>query len=418
MLQYFFKNPGKDLHVLIKKRDLFVIINVYIDLFRKTMNISTIAKYMDQPVIQYHLQKKTPLLLIGGGGAFALADTVKHAHEHKDDGKQYFFKNAIIIAAAMGATMLGARGLSIKGHRIFNGLQENKLFGEIKKNQSGAVKDFIDETKLTDKDILKILNKSGEGKLLNLTDIDTLNKLPNNDARAELFHKILGAPLEGHHHHGGHDCGHHHDDFKTMWKLSVLGLIPVAGGVAGGILADKITGTGSKEATANKFKEGLFQFLANIALCNVGAAITLGTAKILESRGVIKPLTRLKKMGVLLTGVVGAGIVGGSAIANYIGKKIINPAFDGNDEGKIYDERKPEMLDIALHVDDITAAGVISGFNWIEPLIPLLYFISGYRAGVGYRNGETCSHIQIPNPFQNHSHNHFPHKNFAQFTNK
>jgi hypothetical protein len=163
-----------------------------------------------------------------------------------------------------------------------------------------------------------------------------------------------------------------------------LGLIPVGGGFLGGIAADKVTNSGSKKSTADKLKEGLFQFLANIALCNVGAAVMLGGAKLLESKNIIKPLNRLQKMGVLLTGIVGAGIVGGSAIANYIGKKVI----DKDNSGKLYDERTPEALDIALHADDVTAAGVVSGFRWIEPVIPLLYFISGYRAGIGYRNGE------------------------------
>ena len=54
----------------------------------------------------------------------------------------------------------------------------------------------------------------------------------------------------------------------------------------------------------------------------------------------------------------------------------------------LYNERKPELLDMALHTDDIATAGVLSGFKWIEPMLPLMYTISGYRAGIGYRNGE------------------------------
>jgi hypothetical protein len=364
------------------------------------LKISTLTKYADQPVVLHHLQKKMPLLLLGGGGLFALNDTFKHSNESKD--RPYFLKKLIITAAVMAATMAGARGLSINGRKIFNGLLENQPLEKILKEQSHAVDHFIEETGVKDKNILEILEKARKDKL-KLKDIDTLTtSLPKNHERDELFHEILGQPLEGH-----SCCGHNHDDFKKIWELSLLGLIPVAGGVAGGILADKVTGTGSKEATANKLKEGLFQFLANIVLCNVGAAVALGGAKHLEHKGVIKPLTRLKKMGVLLTGIIGAGILGGSAIANYVSKKVINPAFGGSDKGKIYDERKPEMLDIALHVDDVSAAGVISGFRWIEPVIPLFYFISGYRAGIGYRNGQTCTHIHVPNPLV--------HKNITQF---
>ena len=30
----------------------------------------------------------------------------------------------------------------------------------------------------------------------------------------------------------------------------------------------------------------------------------------------------------------------------------------------------------------------MSGLKWIEPALPIMYAISGYRAGIGYRNGE------------------------------
>ena len=52
----------------------------------------------------------------------------------------------------------------------------------------------------------------------------------------------------------------------------------------------------------------------------------------------------------------------------------------------MYSERKPEALDIALHSDDLATAGVLSGLKWIEPALPIMYFVSGFRAGTGYRN--------------------------------
>ncbi len=36
----------------------------------------------------------------------------------------------------------------------------------------------------------------------------------------------------------------------------------------------------------------------------------------------------------------------------------------------------------------MATVGVMSGLKWIEPLLPGLYALSGYRAGIGYRNGE------------------------------
>ena len=96
----------------------------------------------------------------------------------------------------------------------------------------------------------------------------------------------------------------------------------------------------------------------------------------------------MKKLAVILAGITATGIIGGSYIANYVSKKFINPLFgQKNNKQSLYAERKPEALDIALHADDIATAGILSGFKWIEPALPFMYFISGYRAGIGYRNG-------------------------------
>ena len=83
------------------------------------------------------------------------------------------------------------------------------------------------------------------------------------------------------------------------------------------------------------------------------------------------------------------GVIGGSAIANLISNKIVNPLF-GKKSDKIYSERKPEALDIGLHTDDIATVAVMSGLKWIEPALPIMYAISGYRAGIGYRNVNKC----------------------------
>ena len=101
----------------------------------------------------------------------------------------------------------------------------------------------------------------------------------------------------------------------------------------------------------------------------------------------------------MTTGIVLTGILGGSAIANTISKKIIDPIFrktgidnSEKESGCLYSERKPEALDVGLHTDDIATVAVLSGLKWIEPALPILYSISGYRAGIGYRNGEGHKH--------------------------
>ena len=171
-------------------------------------------------------------------------------------------------------------------------------------------------------------------------------------------------------------------DIKNeIGRLSILGFIPVAGGIAGGLAGEKITnGKLEKNHTANRVKEGAYQYLANIFLCNVGAGIALAG---LEKFNVKSKAARVAGM---VTGIVTTGIIGGSTIANYIGKKVINPIFDKGKKDS-NSERTPEVLDICLHSDDIATIAVMSGLRWIEPTLPILYGISGYRAGIGYRNG-------------------------------
>ena len=205
-----------------------------------------------------------------------------------------------------------------------------------------------------------------------------INQLPLSPARKELFGVILPEKKNL----------NSKEIFSEVKRLSLLGLVPIVGGVAGGIIADKVTNSGNKKGTANKIKEGIYQYLANIFLCNIGAGGALYIFEKLEKNKKIKPLGAMGKLGVIFGGITTTGIIGGSYIANYISKKVIDPMFGQKNNGKLYGERKPEALDIALHSDDIATAGILSGFKWIEPTLPFLYFISGYRAGIGYRNVE------------------------------
>ena len=334
------------------------------------MKIQTVAKFIDQPVILNKLQKHMPALLVGAGTGYGVYDTIKH---RKDDQKRGI-KNAIVIGTTIAASLIGTRGLKIKGKKIIDGLMEEKPLKDILARQSAAVDKYIKSEKISDNTLLNVLTKP-KTTHLSLKDIDLLSvKLPQNKARKDLFEVILPDPKG------------ESEAFSEIKRLSLLGAIPVVGGVAGGIFADKITGTQSKKATANKVKEGFYQYFANIFLCNVGAGAAMLTAETLEKKNIIKPLTPAKKLVTILGGIVATGVIGGSFIANYMSKKIINPMFRQKSDEKLYSERKPETLDIALHADDIATAGILSGFKWIEPALPLMYFISGYRAGVGYRN--------------------------------
>lgn len=352
------------------------------------MKIQTIAKYVDQPVLLNKLQQKMPALLIGTGAAYGTYDTFKsprrHSHEHPDKHKyqntesrlKQGVKNAIIISSTITASLVGARGLKLNGKKIINGLMENTPLDKLLQKQSEAVDHFISNKKPEDSALLQILNKARTTHL-SCDDIETLSaKLPLDADRESLFKVILPDKenLDS------------KEIFGEIKRLSLLGAIPVVGGIAGGIAADAVTHTASKKKTADKIKEGFYQYFANIFLCNVGAGAALFTAEQLAKAKIIKPLKPAHKLCTILAGITATGIVGGSFIANYLSKKLINPLFGQKTDQKLYDERKPELTDIALHADDIATAGVLSGFKWIEPALPLMYFVSGYRAGIGYRN--------------------------------
>ena len=349
------------------------------------MKISSIGKFIDQPLIVNSLQRKMPAILIGSATAFGVYDTFK---KPKEERKTAAAKNAITLAVTVAASLLGTRGLKINGKRIIPGLMENVPKSDVIKKQTDAINDFIKTSTPKDNEILTILNKA-KTKILNLKEADTLiSKIPEDTkGKQELFNVIFSQNKDI----------TSKEIFSEIGRLSLMGAVPVAGGITGGMLADKVTKTETKESKANKIKEGVYQYLANIFMCNVGAAGALFGAEQLQKAGKIQKLTPTKKLGVILGGITATGIIGGSYIANFISKKFLDPMFDKDKHHKghgksLYAERKPEPLDIALHADDIATAGVLSGFKWIEPALPIMYLISGYRAGTGYRNNNKDHH--------------------------
>ncbi len=349
------------------------------------MKISSIGKFIDQPLIVNSLQRKMPAILIGSATAFGVYDTFK---KPKEERKTAAAKNAITLAVTVAASLLGTRGLKIKGKRIIPGLMENVPKSDVVKKQTDAINDFIKTSTPKDNEILTILNKA-KTKILNLKEADTLiTQIPEDTkGKQELFNVIFSQNKDI----------TSKEIFSEIGRLSLMGAVPVAGGITGGMLADKVTKTETKESKANKIKEGVYQYLANIFMCNVGAAGALFGAEQLQKAGKIQKLTPTKKLGVILGGITATGIIGGSYIANFISKKFLDPMFDKDKHHKghgksLYAERKPEPLDVALHADDIATAGVLSGFKWIEPALPIMYLISGYRAGTGYRNNNKDHH--------------------------
>jgi hypothetical protein len=342
----------------------------------------SIGKFLDQPILVSKFSKAVPALLLSGGAALGLYNVYKAPAE---DNKKVFIKNLCILGFTIGSALIATRGikpLTIFGKKIFkgvNGLINVPGVEVVKKSQHKLIEEFLRKNQVHP-EAGKILEKA-KSKILTLKEIRQLySKVGSNKKGIELLRKLIPDPQNV----------KAADIFVEIRRLSLLGIIPVVGGILGGITGDVLTEKtwGKKLADVpNKIKEGFYQYFANIFLCNIGAASALA---IMEKMGIQSKTYRAAGM---IGGIMVTGVIGGSFIANYMAKKFLNPIFDGKNHhhsGRlkdIYSERKPEALDIGLHLDDIATVAVMSGLRWIEPALPIMYSISGYRAGIGYRNG-------------------------------
>lgn len=322
------------------------------------MNVfKIVGKYLDQPILVSKFEKKVPYLLCGAGALYT-------AHEVKHSPKESKNNKLLNAGITMTFTVLSALAAPKIINKVFKTPQKN--LKQIKEFNTELVSKFISENKVNEA-TKRILEKA-KTKTLSIKEIRQLHKTP--EINKNFLNKLIPEP----------ENITSKEIFSEIGRLSLLGLIPVIGGVVGGISADMVTTENWKKKIPNKIKEGTYQYLANIFLCNVGAGVALG---ILEKCGVKGKASRALGM---VGGILAMGVLGGSAIANLISNKIINPLCGNKPEKGIYAERKPEALDIGLHTDDIATVAVMSGLKWIEPALPIMYAISGYRAGIGYRN--------------------------------
>lgn len=336
--------------------------------------INALGKFLDQPALITKITDKMPLALSALGGAYCGYDTF-NAPKEKRGNK--FIQDVCVLGFTLTTALIATMGLKVKGKEIFEGLIElphlhlHDLEEVLEKVPEGNAKTLI--------------NKVKEGKILKLKEVDELKKdLKTIFKQDGLIKKIIPD-------------AHNHGAFEELGKLSLLGLIPVLGGITGGVLGDILTRDHWKKKFPNKVKEGTYQYLNNIFLCNVGAGLAM---VLMDKLNVHQKSIRFVAM---LTGVVGVGLVAGSAIANFVGKNFINPIFDRTNKYEprnfkemvktLNSERHPEALDLSLHIDDIASVGFLSGMKWIGPVLPVLYSVSGYRAGIGYRNGEKSPKI-------------------------
>ncbi len=337
-------------------------------------NLQALGKFLDQPVLVAKFHKSVPAILAGTTALYTAFHTLKAPEgEKKKTAVNTGITLGIASASAVAAPRIAASIIRKK---------EPVSLTKIKDKSKKLINQFL-ETNKTDKATKKILEKC-KNKVLDIKEIKTLYKNLSNDKNGKkLLEKLVPPPKNE----------SAEDIFDDIGYLSILGAVPVAGGIMGGIAADKITDKNNfKEKISDKIKEGSYQYLANIFMCNIGAGAALA---ILEQAEIKSKAARAIGM---TAGIIATGIIGGSKIANKIGEKVIDPVCDklfgkNQNKQKFNDvltiqrkERTPELLDIGLHTDDIATVSVLSGLKWIEPALPLMYTISGYRAGIGYRN--------------------------------
>ena len=332
--------------------------------------IKNIGVYLDQPALVKKLHKSMPAALAGGAIAYGLYDV---AMSPETTRKDKFIQNTCVLSATVASALVATRGLKVFNKKIFDGLIElphlhHKDVNEVLENvyQKGP-KALIE----------KVLND----KVLKLKEINQLSKFFDaNFSGRNYMQKIIPPP-------------HSHKPFEELKALSLLGFFPVLGGVTGGIIGDRICSSDWKSKLPNKIKEGTYQYLNNIFLCNVGAGIALAMMN------KFKVKSTAVRFASMLAGVIGVGLLAGSTIANFISRAVINPIFDKKNDKQvskidlfknINSERHPEAIDLSLHVDDLASVGILSGIKWVAPILPVLYSVSGYRAGIGYRNQSHC----------------------------
>ena len=343
------------------------------------MKVQHIAKFIDQPLIVNKISTAAPYILGGCATALGVHDVFIQKHEKQEPKGRRLCKNIVVLGTVAVASLVAAKGLKVNGKKIFDGLIDEVPKADIIMEQSKVVQEFVDKYKPTDEKLGMVLQKAKHNALGLKETSYVLDKVGDDPQAQKLVETLFGKK---------EDLSSA-EIFGEIKRLSLLGLVPVVAGVGAGIAIDR--GPHKKHNNSDRIKEGFYQYFANIFLCNVGAGAALFGLESLKRFKLIKSISPSQKFVGMIAGIMATGVIGGSFIANYISKKVIDPFVLKKREknltlDKIYDERTPEGLDMAMHIDDLATAGVLSGLKWIEPVLPAFYLFSGYRAGMGYRN--------------------------------
>lgn len=330
-------------------------------------NIKSFAKFLDQPMLIGHLNKNMPKIMLSATALYSVKKGYD-VYESSDDSvfynkseqiKKYLKSVGILLASVISALLAPKLASKITKRPQLENLNT------MKEQNAKLIEGFVHENKNSLSKEGLIILEDAKTKVLSFSKIKRLMDELKNKKLDGFMKKLIPDP----------ENISSKDVFSEIGYLSIYGAIPVIGGIASGLVADKIAGDDVKKTAPDKVSEGLYQYLANIFMCNIGAGVALG---ILEKLKITSKACRAVGM---VSGIILTGVLGGSKIANIITGKISQKV--GIKDVK---ERKPELIDLGMHTDDIATVAVLSGLKWIEPSLPFLYSISGYKSGIGYRN--------------------------------
>jgi hypothetical protein len=368
---------------------------------------TTTAHFLDHPTTIRAAERFVPLVYWLGAPALLAKDV--YQAEGIDNKKKVALRDTLVLGATLIGTVLGTRWLMKEDHEFAKrGIQ---ALSELKGTYSVPLKEKLQTMLGKAEDLITFKDfRQNFWKLWGETS-QALGKASSAEEKAVLLEKFEADrhalfPL------GEAEEESLKEQISKATSFFTVGLMSVIGGAVGGLLSNKMTDN-DPQIKVNILKESAFQFIANIAMCAVGAIVGVTTVNQLSKH--VNPVFNNRLFRIPIVGAgLSIGIAGGGYIANYLGKTLINPLCEWTDSAnrtwqdlkervaesraKTGNSRKIEFSDIILHLDDLPTALAIAGMKVMGPFIPPFFAFSGYRAGIGYRNKHDES--DAPQPVQ------------------
>lgn len=205
-------------------------------------SLKVFGKYLDQPRLVSRFSRAVPPLLSLAASGIVLDSTYRAP---EDKRQKVFIRNGLTMFGAVASSLYAPKIIS-KMFRTAPKLVKSK---ELREYNTALVDEFVSQNRVSI-ETNKILQKI-KTDVLNMKEIKTLSEELEDK---ELLNKLIPEP----------ENISSKDIFSEIGRLSVFGLIPVLGGIAGGIAGDRLTCDDYRDKIPNKIKEGAYQYLANI----------------------------------------------------------------------------------------------------------------------------------------------------------